>query len=459
MAYPSCTKDSETKSVVLLMGKINNLSGIGVKPLSKRIRIILLAILALTVLGLTTWLPAASADYTAQHWAFRKQIQGQDSAKKYIQVELDGETYNHSATRNFADLRVVADNKSDGGEVPYYLYSNHANIEEKSYPVTILNNSFVPGEYSSFILDLGESNQPNNRLNIHISGNKFLRRVEVEGTDSLKSTWNKLSSEDHIFDFQGSRSTQVHYSNNNFRYLRVKILNKSEPPLEITGAEVYYTISKPGEEQKLEPKLISIEKESNDKKLSLVTFDLGYANFPSHRMVIATGDINFSRQVTIESSNDQKNWESAGEQTIYSYNIDNKVGQKLTLEYPELSSRYLRLTIHNQDNPPLNIQGSTVYTFPRHVVFPYNSGSQYSLFYGNQKAEPPVYDIQQLASYLEKENIPVASLGPEQQNPQYVPEKKPWTEENKWVLWSVLGLVVIVLGLAIFNTMKKIGTE
>ena len=430
--------------------------------------LMLLAVITVTVLGQLAWLPAANADYAAEHWAFRKQIPGQNSSQKYVQVELDGETYNHSAAGNLADLRVVGGNKDAGEEVPYYLYSEKAAVEEKAYPVTILNNSFVPGAYSSFVLDLGEANRPNNRLTIETPGTNFLRRIEVEGADNPKAAWNKLASSDHIFDFKGSRSTQVHYSENNFRYLRIKIWNKSEPPLEITGAMIYYTIKKTGAEKKLEPKRIAtsdnveltVPSGEQGKKSSMLTFDLGYANYPSHRLVLSVADENFSRQVTLEGSNDRKTWEPAGSSlTIYSYNIDNKVGQNLTLEYPEISSRYLRVTIHNQDNPPLHIKGGTVYSFPHKVIFPYDSRIQYALYYGNPKAQPPVYDIQQLATYLEKGNLPVFSLGPEQKNPLYVQEKKPWTEENKWMLWTVLGLVVIVLGLAIINTMKKIGSE
>ena len=114
------------------------------------------------------------------------------------------------------------------------------------------------------------------------------------------------------------------------------------------------------------------------------------------------------------------------------------------------------MTIRNQDNAPLTIKGAAVYSFPRKVIFPYDSGIQYALYYGNPKAGPPVYDIQQLAAYLEEGSLPVFSLGPEEKNPLYVQEKKPWTEENQWFLWFVLGLVVIVLGLTIANTMKKI---
>ncbi|MFZ3171523.1 MAG: DUF3999 family protein [Carboxydocellales bacterium] len=406
-----------------------------------------------------TWLSPVSAEYQAQNWAYRKQIITHNSAKYYGQVKLDGETYNHLATSNFADLRVVADNQAGGGEVPYYLFSNQAIIEEKSYPATMLNNSLLAGEYSSFVLDLGAANRPNNRLNIETPGSKFLRRVEVEGTDNLKAAWNKLSTDDHIFDFQGNRSTQVHYGQNNFRYLRIKIINKGEPPLEITGAEVYYTLTQPKEELKLAAQLIYTQQDSNDKQSNQVTFDLGNANFPSHRLVLSVADQNFSRQLSLASSNDQKNWQESGEHTIYSYKIDNQVGQNLNLEYPEMFARYIRLTIHNQDNSPLNIQDSTCYSFPRHLVFPYNSGKQYALYYGNPKAKQPSYDIQQLATYFEKGNLPIFALGQEANNPQFLPEQKPWTEENKWILWSVLGLVVVVLGLTILRTITKVSAE
>ncbi|MHB8984060.1 MAG: DUF2339 domain-containing protein, partial [Carboxydocellales bacterium] len=69
-------------------------------------QLLLLTMFIVIVGSQFAWLSPASADYQAQNWAYRKQIIAHNSAKDYGQVKLDGATYNHLATSNFADLRV-----------------------------------------------------------------------------------------------------------------------------------------------------------------------------------------------------------------------------------------------------------------------------------------------------------------------------------------------------------------
>ncbi|HEX3030971.1 MAG TPA: DUF3999 family protein, partial [Bacillota bacterium] len=323
--------------------------------MQKPVRIFNLTLL-ITLIFLVAAPGWAAASFTSEKWQYQKPIilnTDLPEATKYVQVELDGQTYNHTAVGGLADLRVI---RGGSAEVPYYLYNDSQSIEEKSYSVTLLNNSVVAGEYSSFIVDMGQNNLPNNRLNLDISDSNFLRRVEVSGTDNLSSPWNKLPTTDHIFDFQGQRSTQIHYTLNNFRYLKVVIWNKGEKPLTINGAQVFYRNETPVSEKESKASFTATENQEN--KTSELTFDLGYANFPTHRILLECLDENFNRQVSIQGSNDGTNWQQEGDyHTIYSYNIDNQNGKSLSIGYPELSFRYIRVVVQNKDNPPLKLSG------------------------------------------------------------------------------------------------------
>lgn len=418
------------------------------------------AVLFFTFLGMLVDLAPAAADYSAERWEYRRDIQGRIAVgQKYAQALVDGQIYTHSQAGSLADLRIIKTGPGPEVEVPYVLYSDPVANEEKTYLSTILNNSFVPGEYSSFVVDLGSSGQTNNRLEIETSSANFLRRVELEGTDSLSSPWNKLDTADHIFDYGRNRSTLIHYSENAFRYLRVRIWNKTEKPLNITGARVFYDARVKAAEQQLVPDLIS-SVEERDKQVTVLTFDTHYANFPTHRLLLKIAGENFSRQVAVEAGNELNNWNQAGAGSqIYSYNIDNKVGQNLAVDYPEVYGRYLRVTIYNQDNPPLKVTGATADSLVRKVIFPVESGGSYRLVYGNPQAQLPRYDLQQLAAYMDKSSLSVLALGSEVKNPGYAGEKRPWTEENQWVLWLTLILAVIVLGSVIINSMRRLNSD
>lgn len=71
-----------------------------------------------------------------------------------------------------------------------------------------------------------------------------------------------------------------------------------------------------------------------------------------------------------------------GSEVIYAYNTPKFVGNKFSLRYHESTFRYFRLTILNEDNPPLPIDGARAYGFLRKLIFPASSGRTYRLYYG-----------------------------------------------------------------------------
>ncbi|HEX3031869.1 MAG TPA: DUF3999 family protein, partial [Bacillota bacterium] len=352
----------------------------------KKSLLIVVNIIATLIVPMLFPAPVQAA-YTNQDWAYRRLIEppasqqpssqtsaaAEAGAEQYARVMLDGQTFDH-AVPGLADLRIV----QGAAEIPYYVSTHTTSPEVKTFSAAMLNNSLVVAAYSSFVLDLSEIKQPHNKLSIQTTSTNFLRRVEIEGTDKLSNPWNKLTTTDHIFDFRDGHSTEVNYSLNNFRYLRVKIWNKSEPPLAITGAQVFYQSPVKVEEIKLTPDF-SVSANPNNKT-SLVTFDLGSRNFPTDGIELKCSDENFSRRVSIEGSNDGKYWQSAGEEgTIYSYSVDNQVGKNLTLKYTELAFRFVRVVIYNQDNAPLHIYGGILSSPARIVIFPYDQGKEYFL--------------------------------------------------------------------------------
>jgi hypothetical protein len=62
--------------------------------------------------------------------------------------------------------------------------------------------------------------------------------------------------------------------------------------------------------------------------------------------------------VTLEGSKDAQVRESLQiSDALYDYDTPRFVETQLSVTYPETTTRYLRLTVHNEDNPALNIQG------------------------------------------------------------------------------------------------------
>lgn len=408
---------------------------------------------------------SAIAAFNPEQWKYYKDVKvkaiGEEllSSKKYALIELDDATFNNSM-EELTDLRLI-DNQ--GREVPYYLqpipyfhdisYTPSADVE---YPARILNNSVVSGQYSTFILDLQKkSEEPHNLLNIYTKSTNFLRMVEIEGSDD-KVTWHKLATGKHIFSFQEQSNTSIRYNESIFRYLRVKVWNKGEKPIEINSAQIQYRKVVPLQEQFLS-RVKMTQSEDKDNKNSIIKLDLGSRNIPSHQVNFIIPDDNFRRQVNIEGSNDGKKWSHLGEDILYSINVDNYKFSKLNLKYELGHYRYLKLTIANKDNQPLNFTGVKVVSHARRLLFPYEKQKSYKLYYGNTKAQGVSFDLSDIKNYIKQENLPIFILGKEQANSKFNSKtQRPWSEENSWILVVVLVGVVGVLGIYIIKMMKNI---
>ena len=94
---------------------------------------------------------------------------------------------------------------------------------------------------------------------------------------------------------------------------------------------------------------------------------------------------------------------------------------------------------------------------PSTLLFKQAAGQGYRLFYGNEKAGRPQYD---LAHYLQfgpaKPVYRTLTLGPEQETVNYR-DPRPFTERHPEVLWSALGLAIVLIGLTALKTLRSAG--
>ncbi len=191
--------------------------------------------------------------------------------------------------------------------------------------------------------------------------------------------------------------------------------------------------------------------------------DLGSQGFPTSRIAATTSQENFYRQVSLEGSNDAKTWTFVqSPEVLYAYNTPKFVGNKLSISYPESTFRYFRLTIFNEDNPPLPVATARAYGSLRRLIFSASPGSTYSLYYGNADARAPSYELERVFPYLVTDNLPEAKLGPHTANPLFTGlsgAARPFTERYPWLLPTVMALAGVLIGLflaSLFRQVRKI---
>ncbi|MBL7133120.1 MAG: DUF3999 family protein [Phycisphaerae bacterium] len=188
--------------------------------------------------------------------------------------------------------------------------------------------------------------------------------------------------------------------------------------------------------------------------------DLGARHLPVNRIAFETANSDFSRPVRVEASDDGKTWRPAGDGLVFRYRTARYNREQMAVAFPETFGRYLSMRVHNGDDPPLAVSGITVHGRPRYLLFPFEPGRRYRLFYGNAQARAGRYEYVHVAAGIDPASAVEARLGPVEQNTRFIatreaPPPPAWLVRNQWVLYAALGVVVAVLVLIALRALRR----
>ncbi|MEW5979209.1 MAG: DUF3999 family protein [Acidobacteriota bacterium] len=411
---------------------------------------------ALMALLLYSLLPLnLSADFHETGWPHFKPIQGLSSGESgLVRFSLDGEVFDRSKA-GLADLRMVNDQQQ---EVPYVLIEEKETTHRQEYEARVFNRGVVRGSHSTLTLDLGQSLY-NNRLTLHTTSENFKRKVEISGSQDGHD-WVIVRDDGYIVDFSGDQKIQLttlQYPENNFRYLLVKILDGGEHPLEIDRATISFVkIQTPPRQLRL---CDALSREEDPKtKATVSIFDLRYRHLPWDQVNITTPEDNFCRLIQIHGSNDLQSWQRQLQSEIYRFRTNRYEVERRSLQFPEARHRYLKLVIFNYDDQPLRLEKVEVQGIDKDILFEARPGRSYFLYYGNDQASTPRYDLEQVKNYVNLEKVPRVQLAAARDNPRFHPSgpRKPWTERWPALFWGSLLVLAISLGAVIIRMMKRV---
>lgn len=394
-------------------------------------------------------------DFELTHWKYFKPIQtGGAPAKRLVAIRIDNEVIAQSESLD-RELRVIEDPTA---EIPFSLAtdSDEATDNERS-KVRVFNKGVREGKYQQFVCDLDAIAHTTNRLQIETSSHDFTRRADVEGSND-QNHWLSLAKWLHVFDWSEGKKLKLEFPDSTHRYLRVVLWLDGGKPLDITSVEAVRHERRSGELEEVPVKQRS-RLLLTPEKWSEWVFDFQHKHPLVNRCVFKVGNSNFRRRMELATSDDAKQWSAGPRLEIFRTTSGTFKDEFTTLETNALNHRYLRVRIFNGDDRPLDLTGIVFHRFVRRALFEFEPGRSYRLFYANAEAQAPSYDLTAFQNPLRGKVLTPARLGPQQDNPDFVPaqERKAWSERHPQVLWVVLIVVVIGLGLLVFRGVKSMG--
>ncbi len=395
----------------------------------------------------------AAADFTASKWQYERPIVlPSQSEQGYVRMKLDRAVA--AGSFGFKDVRVI---EGESREVPYQFSVETAEVRAQYLASEVLDTVVDSSGRLEFILDLGQSGILHSKLHIETASLNYKRQVSVFAAPELlphsSSSWNLLTDKGYIFKFTdpvtkfSTDSGEVAYPQNSSRYIRVVIENGPEGALSLQRGSVYrYEISSAKEETETLPADIL---ERKNEQTTEVVVDMGAAGIPTHTIRLFVNDRgNFSRSAYLFGSADGQSWSRVGQGYLSRIETAKWSGGNLSIDYPESTYRFYKVSIQNFDDAPLDVASHVEVThILRTVVFEAEGGKSYRLYYGNPAAYTPRYDLARYFEYLETTTLPEARLGAARENANYIapaPPIVPFTERNKVPLNITLALLVLL---------------
>ena len=349
---------------------------------------------------------------------------------------VDEEIWSH-ARADLGDLRLY------DGETPvqYALSEQRAGISSEEVDARILNLGSVGG-HTEFDLDAG-SLPEYDRVRLRLDAHNFVATAFVSGGAAPGKAAEVVLAPSTLYDFtkeQLGSNSQLKLPRSSFRYLHVR-LSPGVRPEQVKGATIYNL----HEQLASWTNVGSCSAPQPKQRTTVITCDVP-EKVPLSRVLlhVAPAQVNFKRTVSVE---DAKGVQIASGE-ISRVRV-NRAGTQVTAEDLAVNvsgnSSRLTLVIDNGDNPALNITAVEPLSLERRVYFDPQGKSALSLYYGDEKLSPPVYDY---ARFFHLEPLPArAQLGPDTHNARYTgrPDDRPWSERHTIVLWGAMLLAVLAL--------------
>jgi hypothetical protein len=406
--------------------------------------------------GLLLALAAASADLPQKwsSWRYWRQLSpsASDVANAAAaQFTVPWELFSHCAP-GCMDLRLI---DQSGAEIPFLLNTQSsprpANSERNA---RILENSFVAGQYTQVVGDLG-SESDFDRVTVQTSRSDFLVWTEVALSDDGR-TWRTVEPHAPIARFrsrsiEGTQTLSIHALGS--RYIRLRISN---PPEKFPVNGLLVSRAEEPSASRSEVHFNFAESASAQPVESVFEASLASPNQPHSEVRLQTDTAEFYRGIRVAGSKDGQEWSYFGSGFVYRYKQGDKIRELLAVEYPEVSGyRRIRVEVINGDDQPLRNVTLRCAALARTIALRYTPGTRYRLLYGNDKAGHGQYD---LANYFhvsaEAQPILTLSVGPEEITGNYR-DPRPFTERHPGLLWVALGIAILLVGLTAVKTLRS----
>lgn len=384
-------------------------------------------------------------------YQFKRQITGVNA--NWHKIKVPDDLY-QKVNAGFEDLRIFGIQGKDTLEVPYILKQRAEQVISTKVDFKPINESETDGGfYYTFQLN---SAAVINQITLSFKETNFNWLATLEGSNN-NADWFTVLKDYRILSIKNSQTdyqfTKLSFPNSKYQYYRLMIKSPEKPGL--LEALINKTDTIKGVYADVKYQFYELK---NDAKNKQTVIDVGLKNAVpiSFVQINAQSDFDFYRPIRIEYATDSFKTEKGIQYnfaTIYDGTISSL--EKPEFKFSNVVTNRLKITIENNDNKPLRLSGLQLKGNIYELIARFDDlNANYALFYGKTDAVSPNYEIEKFDNKIPL-NLTNVDVGEEQKNPSYaVKTEKPLFENKLW-LWSLMVVIIGLLGFFSFRMLKN----
>ncbi|NBV23611.1 MAG: DUF3999 family protein [Proteobacteria bacterium] len=305
------------------------------------------------------------------------------------------------------DLRI---HDAQGREVPFDL----------DRPVQRALVTAVPRKFTSSItanatvaiIETGVT-QPLVGVTLQTPAVDFLKAVRVEGSSDGRS-WVAIADGLPVFVLSnGARELRVKFPAGVWPHLRLTLNDQRAQPIPVTGAVLHPEVS---EAAPAEPLGLDITERSETDRETRLTLRLNGGNVTLAGLSLVTADALFSRRVTlaqrsVSEGEVRETVIATGHVFRFALTGQSVVSNATFAVDVPVQGRELLLTVHNDDNPPLDITTVHARRRPVFALLLNDRPGPLNVLAGNAQCSAPKYDLATLRRDLRTVPVVPAQAG------------------------------------------------
>ena len=353
-----------------------------------------------------------------------------------VAFEPDGPMLGH-ARDGFADVRVV---DADGNQVPWrHVPEGRLAI---GHEAAVLNSG-RRGDAAVALVDVGPTRRVYERVELGIAGGDFVGKVTAFGSDRRRGRFTRLSTTT-VYDVRGAqsaRSTTIVLPPTDLRFLELRATGVRR----ISGATVLGALERPD----LVRRRHAVLGVRNRARTTVSTLDVGLPGVPVTRLELRAADARYDRPVLVEGSNDRATFVPVAQGRMT--RAPRIVSPPINLDS---RFRYLRVTIENGDDPPLEAVRSETFGPSFALMVEGGHPQPLRLLYGAD-VRAPSYEFARLPVEQPVEVLDPSRLPRETLNPAFELPGKTFGERYRWLVQGALVLAALVVAFAGFLAVRR----